>query len=159
MLMNLMVWRHEGLATTAMAFAKKHNPRWIDQSGINVACAGKIAYLPEQWNFQLHKIRRPGQWLEPNIIHYVGPKKPWIYSDVPFASIYLHHRNQTPFAIERLAPLIRRYRRTAKIDSQGGANIALLREKAAEGRHVLGVGHGNAPSTALVYRNNKSPGK
>jgi lipopolysaccharide biosynthesis glycosyltransferase len=100
MLMNLIVWRHEGLATTAMAFIKKHNPLWMDQSGINVACAGKIAYLPEQWNFQLHKLRRPEQWLEPSIIHCVGAKKPWIYSDVPFASIYLYHRNQTPFAIE-----------------------------------------------------------
>ena len=100
MLMNLMVWRHEELAAAAMAFAKKHNPLWIDQSAINVTCAGKIAYLPEQWNFQLHKLRRPEQWLEPSIIHYVGAKKPWIYSDVPFASIYLYHRNQTPFAIE-----------------------------------------------------------
>jgi lipopolysaccharide biosynthesis glycosyltransferase len=100
MLMNLMVWRGEELATTAMAFVKKHNPRLLDQSGINAACAGKIAYLPEQWNFQLHKARRPGQWLEPSIIHYVGLRKPWIYSDVPFASIYFYHRNQTPFAIE-----------------------------------------------------------
>jgi lipopolysaccharide biosynthesis glycosyltransferase len=100
MLMNLMVWRHEEVAAAAMAFVKKHNPRLLEQSGINGACAGKIAYLPEQWNFQLHKPRRPGQWLEPSIIHYVGQRKPWIYSDVPFASIYLYHRDQTPFAIE-----------------------------------------------------------
>src|SRR5262245_22172843 len=46
MLMNLMVWRREGLAATAIAFAKKHSPRSLDQPGINFACAGKIAYLP-----------------------------------------------------------------------------------------------------------------
>jgi lipopolysaccharide biosynthesis glycosyltransferase len=100
MLMNLAVWRHEELAATAMTFAKKHNPRLPDQAGINVACIGKIVHLPEKWNFQLNKPRGPGQWIEPSIIHYAGPKKPWIYSDVPFASIYLHHRNQTPFVIE-----------------------------------------------------------
>jgi lipopolysaccharide biosynthesis glycosyltransferase len=100
MLMNLIVWRHEELATAAMAFSKKHSPHACDQPGINVACAGRIAYLPEQWNFQLQKPRRPAQWLEPSIIHYAGPKKPWIYSDVLFASIYLYHRNQTPFVIE-----------------------------------------------------------
>jgi lipopolysaccharide biosynthesis glycosyltransferase len=104
MLMNLVVWRDEELATMAMAFAKKHSLRSCEQPGINFACAGKITYLPEEWNFQLIRPRRPDQWLEPSIIHYAGPKKPWIYSDVPFASIYLYYRNQTPFAIERPRP-------------------------------------------------------
>jgi lipopolysaccharide biosynthesis glycosyltransferase len=104
MLMNLVVWRDEELATTAMAFAKKHNPRTCDQPSINFACAGKITYVPEEWNFQLIRPRRPDQWLEPSIIHFSGPKKPWIYSDVPFASIYLYYRNQTPFVVERPRP-------------------------------------------------------
>jgi lipopolysaccharide biosynthesis glycosyltransferase len=104
MLMNLVVWRDEELATTAMAFAKRHNPRTCDQPSINFACAGKITYVPEEWNFQLIRPRRPDQWLEPSIIHFSGPKKPWIYSDVPFASIYLYYRNQTPFVVERPRP-------------------------------------------------------
>jgi lipopolysaccharide biosynthesis glycosyltransferase len=87
MLMNLAVWRRDKLATTAIAFVSKHNPRMLDQPGINVACAGKIAFLTEEWNFQLHKPRRPRQWLEPSIIHYSSEKKPWLHSDVPFAAI------------------------------------------------------------------------
>jgi|SRR5712671_1886111 len=100
-LMDLTVWRRDNLAATAIAFVRTFNPRLLDQTGISVACAGKIAYVPDQWNFYSQKPRSPGQWLEPSIIHYVGHRKPWIYSDVPFASIYLYHRNQTPFAIER----------------------------------------------------------
>ena len=100
MLMNLTVWRRDNLAATAIAFVTKHNPRMLDQPGINAACAGRIAALTEEWNFQLHKPRRPHQWLEPRIIHYSSNRKPWVHSDVPFAAIYLHHRNQTPFPIK-----------------------------------------------------------
>ena len=69
-----------------------------DQAGINVVCSGKILLLPVQWNFQVHNLQQPKQWLEPSIIHYSGESKPWIHSDVPFAAIYLYHRGQTPFA-------------------------------------------------------------
>jgi lipopolysaccharide biosynthesis glycosyltransferase len=100
MLMNLVVWRRDNLATAVMAFASKYNPRMLDQPGINVACSGKIALLVKKWNFQVHKLHRPKQWLEPSIIHFSGEQKPWFYSDVPFAAIYLHHRNQTPLAIK-----------------------------------------------------------
>jgi lipopolysaccharide biosynthesis glycosyltransferase len=100
MLMNLAIWRRERLASVALAFARDHLPSLCDQPSINVACAGKIAYLPEQWNFLLNKPDRLERWSEPSIIHCAGPKKPWVYSDVPFAPIYLYHRNQTPFAIE-----------------------------------------------------------
>jgi lipopolysaccharide biosynthesis glycosyltransferase len=99
MLMNLAVWRRDKLAATAIAFVVRRNPRMFDQAGINVACAGKIALLGEEWNFQLHKPRHPKQWLEPNIIHYSSERKPWLHSDVPLAAIYLHHRGQTPFPI------------------------------------------------------------
>jgi lipopolysaccharide biosynthesis glycosyltransferase len=99
MLMNLAVWRRDKLAATAIAFVTRTNPRMLDQPGINAACAGKIAFLTEEWNFQLHKPRRPKQWLEPNIIHYSSEKKPWLHSDVLLAAIYLHHRNRTPFPI------------------------------------------------------------
>jgi lipopolysaccharide biosynthesis glycosyltransferase len=100
MLMNLSVWRRDKLAATAFAFAKKYNTRMLDQPSINAACAGKIASLSEEWNFQLNKPRRPKQWIEPSVIHYSGQMKPWLHRDVPFADIYLYHRNQTPFPIE-----------------------------------------------------------
>jgi lipopolysaccharide biosynthesis glycosyltransferase len=100
MLMNLVIWRHERLASRALDFARKYLPSLCDQPSINFACAGKIAYLPERWNFLLNKPDRLEGWSEPSIVHCAGPKKPWVYSDVPFAPIYLYHRNQTPFAIE-----------------------------------------------------------
>jgi lipopolysaccharide biosynthesis glycosyltransferase len=104
MLMNLAVWRRDKLGAAAIAFAGKYNACIPDQTGMNVACSGKIARLPEEWNFQLHKPRRPEQWIEPSIIHFTGPWKPSLYSDVTLASVYLYHRDQTPFAIKRLRP-------------------------------------------------------
>jgi hypothetical protein len=100
MLMNLPVWRRDRLAVTGMAFVKQHQPLFPDQTGINIACSGKIVSLSEEWNFQLHKPRHANQWLEPRIIHYSSGRKPWLYGDVPFAPIYLYHRNQTPFPIK-----------------------------------------------------------
>jgi lipopolysaccharide biosynthesis glycosyltransferase len=100
LLMNLAVWRRDKLAATAIAFIRKHSPRLLDQTGINVACAGKIALLPDEWNFQVHKLHQPKQWLRPRIIHYSGERKPWLHSDAPFAAVYLYHRNETPFRIK-----------------------------------------------------------
>jgi lipopolysaccharide biosynthesis glycosyltransferase len=100
MLMNLSIWRRDKLATAVISFATKRNPGFIDQTSINVVCAGKIALLAEQWNFQLHNLLVSEQWLEPCIIHYTSEKKPWLYKDVPFGTIYLYHRNQTPFPID-----------------------------------------------------------
>src|SRR3954451_14408770 len=67
MLMNLAVWRRDKLGAAAIAFSGKYNPRIFDQSGMNVACSGKIVHLSEEWNFQLDKLRCPDQWIEPNI--------------------------------------------------------------------------------------------
>jgi lipopolysaccharide biosynthesis glycosyltransferase len=101
MLMNLAVWRRDRIAAAVMAFVSKHNPRMLDQPGINVVCGGKIVSLEKTWNLQVHQFYQPRPlWLVPNIIHYSGEKKPWLHSDVPFGAIYLYHRNQTPFGIK-----------------------------------------------------------
>jgi lipopolysaccharide biosynthesis glycosyltransferase len=76
MLMNLVVWRDEELATTAMAFAKKHNPRTCDQPSINFACAGKITYVPEEWNFQLIRPRRQTNGSSRASFIFRGPRSP-----------------------------------------------------------------------------------
>jgi lipopolysaccharide biosynthesis glycosyltransferase len=98
LLMNLAVWRRDGLADAALAFISQQRPRFLDQAGINAACARRIVHVTDEWNVMVPFLNQQSRrWLDPNIIHYVGQMKPWLYSDVPFASIYLYHRNQTPF--------------------------------------------------------------
>jgi lipopolysaccharide biosynthesis glycosyltransferase len=104
LLMNLAVWRRDRLAAAAMAFINQHQPSFLDQTGINAACAGKIRQISDDWNFivgagwrTLEEWRKP-----PRIIHCTGPYRPWDYRDVPFGAIYAYHRNQTPFPLDRL---------------------------------------------------------
>jgi UDP-glucose/galactose:(glucosyl)LPS alpha-1,2-glucosyl/galactosyltransferase len=98
LLMNLAVWRRYRLADAALAFIRQQRPRFLDQAGINAACAGRIVHLTGEWNVMVPFLDpQPGRWLDPNIIHYVGWTKPWVFGDVHFADIYLHHRRQTPF--------------------------------------------------------------
>ena len=104
LMMNLPVWRRDKLAASALAFLGTHQSCFADQAGINVACARRTTLLSAEWNFLLHVHQRPQQWLEPKIIHYSSAMKPWIHCDVPFAAIYLHHRNRTPFPIELPPP-------------------------------------------------------
>jgi len=52
-LMNLPVWRRERLSAAATAFIRQHQPGFLDQTAINAACAGRICYVHERWNFLL----------------------------------------------------------------------------------------------------------
>jgi lipopolysaccharide biosynthesis glycosyltransferase len=100
LLMNLTAWRRHQLAAAAFAFIRQYQPRWLDQTGINAACARKVIRIATEWNLRLHEIHRPEQWLTPRIVHITGHIKPWLYRDALFGSIYLYHRNQTPFRIK-----------------------------------------------------------
>jgi len=97
LLMNLVVWRRDRLGAAAIAFIRQYHPCLVDQTAINVACAGRIARLAQEWNLLAHALLRSEQWREPRIIHCTTDIKPWLYRDALFASIYLYHRNKTPF--------------------------------------------------------------
>jgi lipopolysaccharide biosynthesis glycosyltransferase len=112
MIMNLTAWRCGSVGARALAFIQDFKPRAPDQTAINVICAGAggIHYIDERWNFMLGAAwRKPTVWIEPHIIHCTGYAKPWLFSDVQFAPLYVHHREQTPF------PLLARPRRRGTI--------------------------------------------
>jgi len=101
LLMNLVVWRRDKVATAAIAVIKQHQPRFLEQTAINAACAGKIAHVRDEWNFMLSQVKKLEHRRSPFIIHCTGPVKPWLHRDAFFADIYYHHRNQTPFPMGR----------------------------------------------------------
>jgi lipopolysaccharide biosynthesis glycosyltransferase len=121
LLMNLTAWRRHRLTAAAIAFIKQHRPRFSDQTGINAVCARRIMRIATEWNFLMHEIQRPEQWLVPRIVHCTSNIKPWLYRDALFASIYFYHRNQTPFTMKRPPAYRSRLRRTI--------NLALGRRK------------------------------
>lgn len=101
LLMNLPVWRRERLSAAALTFRRASSAVGLaDQTAINAACAGRILYVHERWNFQLgasHSVRDWGDG--PRIIHYTDPAKPWLYRDAFLGELYRCHRRQTPFPL------------------------------------------------------------
>jgi lipopolysaccharide biosynthesis glycosyltransferase len=142
LLMNLTTWRRCHLTAAAVAFIRQHRPRFPDQTGINAVCARKIIRIRTEWNVLLHEIKRPEQWLIPRIVHCTSDMKPWHYRDALFASIYLYHRNQTPFAIQTPRAHRSKLRRAL--------NLALGRRKYRDRLNL--ARHCNAFTTAYFDR-------
>ena len=99
LLMNLPVWRRERLSAAATAFIRQHQPGFLDQTAINAACAGRICYVHERWNFLLGAGHSVGNWVGPRIIHCTGVAKPWLHRNAFLGELYRCHRRQTPFPL------------------------------------------------------------
>jgi lipopolysaccharide biosynthesis glycosyltransferase len=113
MLVNLRAWREEKFGETVLSYLSQHALRSNEQSAINIVAAGRIKTIPEIWNLMLHTMdgRRLGS-IKPRIVHCTGYMKPWLASDAPLGSIYLCHRNMTPFPINQPLPPYRSRLRT-----------------------------------------------
>jgi lipopolysaccharide biosynthesis glycosyltransferase len=99
LLMNLSVWRRERLSAAALTFCRDNlTAGFTDQTAINTACAGRILYVHERWNFQLGAIHSLDHW-GPRIIHCTDPAKPWLHRDAFLGELYRCHRRQTPFPL------------------------------------------------------------
>ena len=108
MLVNLRAWREENFGDAVIAYLRQRVLRSHEQSAINIVAAGRIKTLPETWNLMLHTMdgRRLGS-IKPRIVHCTGNMKPWLAADAPLASVYLCHRNLTPFPLDRTLPQYR----------------------------------------------------
>jgi len=100
LLMNLPVWRRERLSAAALTFKRASSTvGFADQTAINAACAGRICYVHERWNFQLGAGHSVDNWVGPRIIHCTDSAKPWLYRDSFLGELYCCHRRQTPFPL------------------------------------------------------------
>ncbi|ACL60704.1 glycosyltransferase family 8 protein [Methylobacterium nodulans] len=102
LLMNLAVWRREGLAERVAAHIDAHGAslKYFDQDALNVVLRGRARFVDPRWNFQPRmadatpadiacaraEFRRTRA--RPAIIHYTTPHKPW---KDPFAIHYGRH--------------------------------------------------------------------
>jgi lipopolysaccharide biosynthesis glycosyltransferase len=87
---------------------------YVDQDLLNLAFSGNVYYLSLQWNvtmmFVESLVRNRAKdrnavieaFRNPDIVHYVGPNKPWIKPSGPFstyyAELYFFYLKQMPFA-------------------------------------------------------------
>lgn len=83
MVMNLARWRAEGITAACLAFLRDGTrPRlFADQSAVNVICRGRIRPLPREMNALIVTFAQDildGTLTDPRIIHFVGPRKPWL---------------------------------------------------------------------------------
>lgn len=91
LLMNLDLWRSEGIAGEAMAMIEKdHSLTLPDQTALNAICRGRVMLIERRWNlFAASVADLPVT--EPGIIHFTGIEKPWRRRDIPLFDFYSEH--------------------------------------------------------------------
>lgn len=103
LLMNLDVWRREGLTAKAAECATAHKFPFLDQDTLNYLLQGRIMLLPIKYNVQtlflfndetkwnveytyLQEIREAVK--NPVVVHYVSANKPWLDEYCPLREIW-----------------------------------------------------------------------
>jgi len=96
MLLNLKEIRAENIEKKLFEYAENppYKERFEDQDVLNYAFQAKVKLLPAQWNF------RPDDEGKYNIIHFLGPEKPWKSDTVKFQEYFWQFARLTPFYAE-----------------------------------------------------------
>lgn len=112
LLMNLAAMRRDGIQEKLVACAAEKNHPLHDQTVLNIICQGRIALLPEEWNFCLHNWAHSPILLSPArkrcaehirrksyaILHFCSPRKPWHGDSLsPLAPLWWDTARRTPF--------------------------------------------------------------
>lgn len=95
LVMNLPIWRAEGLADQCMALLSDPDRPLLseDQSAVNIIARGRILHLPARYNVYSDpsSYQRTGDLpLSPAVLHYVVNNKPWNLP-VPLSPIWEFH--------------------------------------------------------------------
>ena len=117
LVMDLDLWRREGLHRRIFAFARRHGDRltYVDQDALNAVLRGRIAFLDRRWNVQAmmygRTLRRvlPGEvaafreaLADPGILHFTTGEKPWTFrAFVRRKRVYYRFRAKTAWRSER----------------------------------------------------------
>jgi lipopolysaccharide biosynthesis glycosyltransferase len=112
-LMDAKKWRENNISEKMVNYLQKHLSQFIfegvrdgkkylypDQDLINLILDGKIQEADKKWNFQLlPRIRAYNKKID-GIIHYIGPDKPWGYSDINFYPFKQYYQAWTGSGLE-----------------------------------------------------------
>lgn len=128
MLVNLKKWREEDIEEKLFEKEKQYRGiyRFYDQCIFNITLYDKIKYINQKFNF------RPGIWgnsefmnsnygkegslldINPVVIHWASPVKPWQDNKQPFASDYFDFAKLTPYYYELQIESIYKFRKNVE---------------------------------------------
>ncbi len=96
LLLDLAAWRRLRLAEACRAFIRGRRLQWPDQDALNAVVGDDYVALDARWNAMAAALEdmaaptTPAQaalrerWsADPWIVHYTGPRKPWLFSPRP----------------------------------------------------------------------------
>lgn len=118
-LLNLKLLRENFTYEQMLKAADRPDIHMIDQDALNWLCLGKVKYLSAAWNVLVTSYLSkniPEKYQKeihlacqkPNIIHYVGEKKPADNLSLPFYEYFWKYARLTPF----YEPLLQRFIQT-----------------------------------------------
>lgn len=107
LVMNVALWRAEGIHLRCMELIAAGNLLFEDQSAINIVCKGRKLLVHEKFNF----LRRSRQGLDdpqlnrPCVIHYTGKIKPWADATLIGGGIWLAYAERFKALLPPFAPI------------------------------------------------------
>lgn len=106
-LLNLEKWREDKVEAKLYDYVRRNFKKITlgDQEIINDVFCGKIRVLDDAWNVQSSNfVNRSSYTNSPNIIHYVGRKKPWMTESLSyFKDLYYENLQTTPWRLSQEA--------------------------------------------------------
>ena len=102
MLCNLDMWRQMDIAERIRTIlSAPHKFKFPGQDLTNLIFNGSVLTCDwEQWNCMTHSIASrdlPKLTEKARIIHYTGFAKPWTFTDIPFADVWMTYFEKSPF--------------------------------------------------------------
>lgn len=108
LVVNLPVWRAEGIAARCLSLLTERALLAEDQSALNIAAAGRIVTLPARFNVYSDPAgyRDPADIPDPPaVVHYVVNFKPWVREDVSMGRIWTAHAGRIAALMPPRRPL------------------------------------------------------
>lgn len=68
--------------------------KFVVQGVLGYALLGKFKVLDYEWNYYTNWANKKGDLNGVNILHFVGPNKPWINSTTPFHTLWAEYYNK-----------------------------------------------------------------
>ena len=152
LIINISEFKNNGVAKKCFSLlATRQDLYFMDQCALNIACEGKVHFLPSRWNhewlylFGANNASLPSSREEfetcpdPAIIHYDGIEKPWDYPEQFLSDRFWAYARQSIFYEEIIyASQLRRTREMLELFGVVGKyrNIAIYGAGSAGKRYV-----------------------
>ncbi|TKX28200.1 hypothetical protein CQA38_08640 [Campylobacter sp. MIT 12-5580] len=103
-LINLKKWREDKVEALFFQNIEKYHKilAFPDQDILNITLYKHVKYLSHIYNAMpiqtyANKKQEKEAFSNPQIIHWAGYKKPWLYIDAPYADKFWYYAKKTPF--------------------------------------------------------------